>query len=241
MFPHCLLIIAHLGLIVKRFFEKSLAIPDIFLGDQLLVSWLHHQGLAFVVGISPTLFQPVGSGSHLYSAHLHTMRSGHGVKGLTDSRGSFPLGLPCPRLLYPYCITTWEICQEFFLSFYPMDSKVWWVPLALLTSLTLYHTSGGLSRGFLHFFSRMVRATFTHRGRYPVATSPLDTNILSHLSADYKMEYCTIVGSIICAFLCDFLLDKLLAVCYNGNFAPSIRGRAAEKMPYSGLKSPPLL
>ena len=51
------------------------------------------------------------------------MRSGHGVEGLTDSRGSFPLGLPCPRLLYPYCITTWVICQgvsyifsEFFIE-----------------------------------------------------------------------------------------------------------------------------
>lgn len=26
-------------------------------------------------------------------------------RGLIDSRGSFPLGLPYPRLLYPYCIT----------------------------------------------------------------------------------------------------------------------------------------
>ena len=46
------------------------------------MSWLHHQGLAFVIGISATLFQPVRSGSHLYSANLHTLRSGHRVEVL---------------------------------------------------------------------------------------------------------------------------------------------------------------
>ena len=74
--------------------------------------------MACVSCVSPTFFQPVGSGSHLYPAHRNTVRSGHGVEGLTDSRGSFPLGLPCPRLLYPYCITTWEICQEVFSTFF---------------------------------------------------------------------------------------------------------------------------
>ena len=77
----------------------------------------HDIRMAFVSCVSPTLFQPVGSGSHLYPAHRNTVRSGHRVKGLTDSRGSFPLGLPCPRLLYPYCITTWEICQGVFYLF----------------------------------------------------------------------------------------------------------------------------
>ncbi len=52
----------------------------------------------------------------------------------------------------------------------------------------LYHNLGGLSRGFLHFFSRMVRATFTPRGRYPVATPPLDTNIISHLPPDFNRQ-----------------------------------------------------
>ena len=55
MFPHCLLIVSHLELFVKRFFWNSLAIPDIFLGGQLLVSWLHHQGLAFVPLLYHTL------------------------------------------------------------------------------------------------------------------------------------------------------------------------------------------
>jgi hypothetical protein len=67
--------------------------------------------VAFVSCVSSTFFQPARSGSHLYSAHRNTVRSGHRVKGLTDSRGSFPLGLPCPRLLYPYCITLQGICQ----------------------------------------------------------------------------------------------------------------------------------
>ena len=137
MFPHCLLIVSHLESFVKRFFKKSLAIPDIFLGGQLLVSWLHHQGLAFVSCVSTTFFQPAWSGSHLYPAHRNTVRSGHGVKGLTDSRGSFPLGLPCPRLLYPYCITTWGVCQEVFeISFKglfllgaPHTPGVLWTPL----------------------------------------------------------------------------------------------------------------
>ena len=61
----------------RGFLKNSLAIPDIFLGGQLLVSWLHHQGLAFVSCVSPTLFQPAGSGSHLYPAHRNTVRSGH--------------------------------------------------------------------------------------------------------------------------------------------------------------------
>ena len=61
--------------------------------------------VACVSCVSATFFQPVRSGSHLYTANRNTLRSGHGVEGLTDSRGSFPLGLPCPRLLYPYCIT----------------------------------------------------------------------------------------------------------------------------------------
>ena len=63
-------------------------------------------------------FNTCGTGLHLYPANTNTLRSGHRVKGLTDSRGSFPLGLPCPRLLYPYCITTWEICQEVFSTFF---------------------------------------------------------------------------------------------------------------------------
>lgn len=37
-------------------------------------------------------------------------------RGLTDSRGSLPLGLPCPPLLYSYYSTDLSVCQEFFLK-----------------------------------------------------------------------------------------------------------------------------
>ena len=58
----------------------------------------------------------------------------------TSSKGTRPFslfGTPCPRLLYPYCITTWEICQEVFeISFKglfllgaPLTLGVLWTPL----------------------------------------------------------------------------------------------------------------
>jgi hypothetical protein len=54
----------------------------------------------------------------------------------------------------------------------------------------LYHNFGNLSRGFLHFFSRKVRATFLRRGRYPVATSPLDFSyIVSHIGRFVKRVF----------------------------------------------------
>ena len=125
MFLFTFKIVSHLEPFVKRFFRFFFQgrRACYYLPIREVKSFLRLEKVAFVSCVSPTLFQPTGSGSHLYSAHRNTVRSGHGVKGLTDSRGSFPLGLPCPRLLYPYCITTWEICQEFFLSFYPVDSR----------------------------------------------------------------------------------------------------------------------
>lgn len=118
---------------------------------------------AFVIGISATLFQPVRSGSHLYTANLYTLRSGHRVKGLTDSRGSFPLGLPCPRLLYPYCITTWVICQGFFEEFLFNLCRLGICCSSSLTPL-LYHNLGDLSRGFCHFLDYVVGQATTHQG-----------------------------------------------------------------------------
>ena len=49
------------------------------LGDTLTCSPM---GLAFVSCVSSTFFQPARSGSHLYSAHRNTMRSGHGAEVL---------------------------------------------------------------------------------------------------------------------------------------------------------------
>ena len=105
------------------------------------------------------------------------MRSGHGVEGLTDSRGSFPLGLPCPRLLYSYYITGLSTCQEFFLFFFggngearPSKSRVWAesnrlaafpkplaVPIPLAFVPLLYHNLGSLSRGFFEFLSNGLK------------------------------------------------------------------------------------
>ena len=156
------------------------------------MSWLHHQGLAFVIGISATLFQPVRSGSHLYSAHLHTVRSGHGVEGLTDSRGSFPLGLPCPRLLYPYCITTWGVCQEVFeISFKglfllgaPLTPGVLWTPLDF--SYIVPHIGWFVKGEFqisLKFFRPDTVSTASPIGRYIRASVcvPLLTMVVYHI------------------------------------------------------------
>ena len=167
-----------------------------------MVSWLHHQGLAFVSCVSPTFFQPVGSGSHLYSAHRNTVRSGHGVEGLTDSRGYFPLGLPCPRLLYPYCITTWEICQEVFeISFKglfllgaPLTPGVLWTPLDV--SYIVPHI-GRFVKGFLEIIFKKVACrkvgSYTASANSstpsvgfppPAVFPPLDTNSIPHPSPD---------------------------------------------------------
>ena len=127
---------------------------------------------------NPAFLQRTGSGSHLYTANLHTLRSVHRVEvllalvgthiswsphppllcfhystllaicqalfcqvlyfsekilnenlvkrgwaGVTISQltWSYRLNLSdlfsFPSLLYPYCITTWVICQEVFYSF----------------------------------------------------------------------------------------------------------------------------
>ena len=61
--------------------------------------------MAFIVGIIPTLFQPVGSGSHLYPANLHTLRLEVShfwrLESLTRSRGrSLSFGsLPLPSVI----------------------------------------------------------------------------------------------------------------------------------------------
>ena len=119
--------------------------------------------MAFVSCVSSTFFQPARSGSHLYSAHRNTVRSGHQVMvlhtlvGIRHLRGcltlafctlivshfkgfvkrffelfcsvgrfcftspNYALGRGCSLLsasLHPYCITTWEICQGVFQTFF---------------------------------------------------------------------------------------------------------------------------
>lgn len=162
--------------------------------------------VAFVVGIAPTLFQPVGSGSHLYPAHLHTMRSDRGAEVLHDSHGSCLRLPPCPPLLYPYCITTWEICQEVFETFFkglfllgaPHTPGVLWTPLDF--SYIVSHL-GRFVKGFLEIFSRKLRAgrlghtqplpTVRHLAwvsQLPRCSLPLTLQIIPHLSPECNWQ-----------------------------------------------------
>ena len=81
-------------------------------------TWLEPRWLV-VVEISATLFQPARSGSHLYSAPLHPVRS-----RTLSSRSYSPLVglatplLPCFPHLHPYYITRMGICQEVFNIFF---------------------------------------------------------------------------------------------------------------------------
>ena len=72
-------------------------------------------------------------------------------------RGQGPV-MGCPLLLYPYCITTWAVCQEVFYIFFEGCFVLHFrfrysLPVCplLLTSL-LYHKPRGLSIPFLRFF-----------------------------------------------------------------------------------------
>lgn len=69
-------------------------------------------------------------GSHILSAwgvwftFIFRTPTDHAVgswgRGLTDSRGSFPLGLPCPPLLCLYYIMLSQVCQALFLKKFPV-------------------------------------------------------------------------------------------------------------------------
>ena len=81
------------------------------------------------------------------------------------------------------------LSKDFFYSVRPS-------PLAscglLLTSLTLYHNLGDLSRGFLHFFSRtgFEPAIFPHSGReFPISLPlPLTLQIIAHLPIECNRQ-----------------------------------------------------
>ena len=105
----------------------------------------------------------------------------------------FPSRLPCLSLLllYPYCITTWGVCQEVFYFFLRTSPAGFADPFGLsllLTSLTLYHISGGLSRGFLHFFS--ISSDYSPRSptAWRLYPSPLDTNSIPHPTPDCNRQ-----------------------------------------------------
>ena len=118
--------------------------------------------VAFVSCVSPTFFQPVGSGSHLYSANRNTLRSGHGVEVLLTLVG---LSLwDCLTLAFCTLIVSHfkEFVKRFFelfsfgreILFYFTQLRIGerlFAPVCLFTSL-LYHTLRNLSRGFFNFF-----------------------------------------------------------------------------------------
>ena len=128
---------------------------------------------------NPAFLQRTGSGSHLYSANLHTLRSGHGAEVLLALVGThlFVVALPSPFVLLLYH----RSCglSRVFLTFFfggrwwelnPHSPKANVSEIANLLYLSflaevvrstsspsvplLYHTSRDLSRGFLNFFVR---------------------------------------------------------------------------------------
>ena len=148
----------------RGFLKNPLAIPDIFLGGQLLVSWLHHQGLAFVIGISATLFQPVRSGSHLYPAHLHTVRSDRGAEVLPTLVG---LSLwDCLALAFCTLIVSYfkGFVKNFFEEFLFHLCRLGICCSSSLTPL-LYHTLGDLSRGNFRGCSAFCYSPISSLGR----------------------------------------------------------------------------
>ena len=64
---------------------------------------------------NPAFLQRTGSGSHLYTANLHTLRSVHRVEDLLALVGTHILWSPHPPLLYLDYITLLVICQALFL------------------------------------------------------------------------------------------------------------------------------
>ena len=88
----CTFIIPHLDRFVKGYFEF------------FLLCSRHN----------PSFLQLNGSGSHLYSAHLHTMRSVHRVEDLLALVGTHLSWSPHPPLLCLNYITNLAICQDLF-------------------------------------------------------------------------------------------------------------------------------
>ena len=156
---------------------------------------------------NPSFLQLNGSGSHLYPAHLHTVRSDRGAEVLPTLVG---LSLwDC--LALPFCTLIVSQLGRFVKRFLKFLSKDFFYsvrpsPLAscglLLTSLTLYHISGGLSRGFSEIseiFSGVGRVHFC--GSFPIPTRrsrptpwtgllprPLTLQIIAHLPIECNRQ-----------------------------------------------------
>ena len=97
--------------------------------------------VAYVVGICPTLFQHRGLWfTFVFRTPTHRAVGSWG-EVLCSSRGSFPLGLPRPRLLYPYYSTSLFSCQGVLENYFRFAwlGKTWLWSRELLCSNSLTH------------------------------------------------------------------------------------------------------
>ena len=168
-----------------------------------------------VVEISATLFQPARSGSHLYPAPLHPVRS----RTLSSRSYTTLVGLATPLLpCFPLCAFIiayiWLFVKHFFCQVLYFSEKILGENLVKRSQWTrttirsaqicnaesnrfasrnqsrtsfvplLYHNLGDLSRGFLKFFSRKLRA-----GRLG-HTQPLPT--VRHLAWVSQLPRCSL-------------------------------------------------
>lgn len=135
--------------------------------------------MRYCIAHNPLLLQPLGHWFTFISRKCEHLAVGSSDIGLTDSRGSLPLGLPCPLLLYPYCITTWVVCQE------------------------------GISNFFEIFYRRRTKpcSMATHGIHFHVA--PLTLQIIAHPIAEYNRQNTQNREKIFLNICATFLLTKL--------------------------------
>ena len=137
---------------------------------------------------NPAFLQRTGSGSHLYSANLHTLRSGHGAKVLLALVGIHFSWSPCPLLLYPYYSTSLRVCQEVFLNFFEILFGVFWTPLDFSY---IVPQVGAFVKRFFTFFEGLGLASPAALEGFP---SPLDTNSIPHLTPKCNRQNAQISG-----------------------------------------------
>lgn len=112
--------------------------------------------MACVSCVSATFFQPVRSGSHLYTANRNTLRSVHWELDLLALVGTPLWGCRSLTLCFYYSTLNW-ICQEVFYIFFErcfylrFRLAVTLSPVcSLLLTPLLYHKLFSLSTPFLH-------------------------------------------------------------------------------------------
>jgi hypothetical protein len=79
---------------------------------------------------NPLLLQPLRHWFTFIFRKYEHLAVGSWGKGLTDSRGSFPLGLPYPPLLYLDYSTHLAICQDLFYFFTGGATRTHIIPVA---------------------------------------------------------------------------------------------------------------